>query len=151
MAYQNVKQLMSNCEDPAVYDFTLECDYEDYRALSPFERFLTYKSTAVGECILSDIERGESDERTAEGCYHEAADFCVDNCCKYPDLTDWDGWDGKCGLAVDLYERLWGFREDRPRRGSSLFRTVQPFGALGGDTLNSVQTTLNCYLEVLKD
>ena len=35
MAYQNVKQLMSNCENPEAYDFTLECDYEDYKALSP--------------------------------------------------------------------------------------------------------------------
>ena len=151
MAYQNVKQFMSNCENPAAYDFTLECGYEDYMALPAFERFLIYKSTAVGECILSDIKSGEPDERMAEGCYHEAADFCVDNCRKYPDLTDWDGWDGKCGLAVDLYEQLWGWREGQQRRYGSLFRTVEPFGALGGDTLNSVQTTLNCYLEALKD
>ena len=151
MAYQNVKQLMSNCENPAAYDFTLECDYEDYKTLPPMERFLTYKSTAVGERILSDIKSGKPDERTAEGCYHEAAVFSVDNCRKYPDLTDWDGWDGKCRLAVDLYEQLWGWREGQQRRGSSLFRTVEPFGALGGDTLNSVQTTLNCYLEALKD
>lgn len=151
MAYQNVKQFMSNCENPAVYDFTLECDHEDYMALSPLMRFLTYKSTAVGERILSDVKGGKPDERTAEGCYHEAADFCVDNCRKYPDLTDWDGWDGKCKLAVDIYEQLWGWREGQQRRGSSLFRMVKPFGALGGDTLNSVQTTLNCYLEALKD
>lgn len=151
MAYQNVKQLMSNCEDPEAYDFTLECDHEDYKALSSFERFLIYKSTAVGERILYDIESGKPDERTAENCYHEAADFCVDNCRKYPDLTDWDGWDGKCELAVDLYKHLWGWIAGEQRRYSSLFRTVEPFGALGGDTLNSVQTTLNCYLEVLKD
>ena len=73
MAYQNVKQLMSNCENPAAHDFTLECDHENYMTLSPFERFLTYKSTAVGGRILSDIKSRKSDERTAEGCYHEAA------------------------------------------------------------------------------
>lgn len=151
MAYKNVKQLMSNCENPAAYDLTLECGYEDYKALPPFERFLIYRSKATGERILSNIKDGKRDERTAEGCYHEAADFCVDNYRKYPDLTDWDGWDGKCELAVDLYEQLWGFRAGELRRGSSLYRTVEPFGALGGDTLNSVQTTLNCYLEVLKD
>ena len=72
MAYKNVKQFMRNCEHPAEYDFTLECDHEDYKALPLLEQFFTYKSVAVGQRILSDIESGRPDERTAEGCYHEA-------------------------------------------------------------------------------
>lgn len=151
MAYKNVKQLMGNCEHPTTYDFTLECDHEDYKALSPLEQFLTYKSAGVGERILSDVIKGEPDERTAEGCYREAANFSVESYRKSPNLTDWDGWDGKCELAVDLYEQLWGWREGEQRRYSSLFRKVNPFGLMGGDTLNSVQTTMNCYLEELKD
>lgn len=140
---------MKECGNPAEYNFELECDYEEYAALPPIERFLTYKATAVGEKILENIRKGESDERTAAECYHEAAEFSVDRCCKYPDLADCDGWDGKCSLAVDLYETLWGWKEGEQRRGTSIFRTVKSFGALGGDTFNSVQTTLNEYLKVL--
>lgn len=151
MAYQNIKKMMKECGNPAVYNFELECDYEEYAALPSIERFLTYKAKAVGEEILGNIGKGRPDERKAEGCYHESAVFCVDRCRKYPNLTDCDGWDGKCSLAVDLYETLWGWKEGEQRRGSSLFRTVKPFGALGGDTLNSVQTTLNEYLKALNE
>lgn len=148
MAYLNVKNLMNDCADPSAYNFEMECNYEDYKALPLFERYLVYKSTAVGDDILKIAEKNrERDERRAEGCYHEAANYCVDNYQKYPNLTDCDGWDGRCKLAVDLYEQLWGWRDGEQRKGNSLSRTVEPIGALGGDTLNSVQTTLNCYLQ----
>lgn len=139
MAYQNVKKMMKECGSPAAYNFELECDYEEFAALSPIERFLTYKATAVGEKILKEIGKGKSDERIAEGCYHEAAAFCVDRCRKYPNLTDCDGCDGKCSLAIDLYDMLWGWKEP------------ESLCMMGGDTLNSVQTTLNEYLKALNE
>lgn len=108
MAYQNVKKMMKECDSPAAYNFELECDYEEYAALPPIERFLTYKAKAVDKKILKNIGKGKPDERTAADYYHEAAVFCVDICRKYPNLTDCDGWDGKCSLTVDLYETLWG-------------------------------------------
>ncbi len=156
MAYDNVMKLMNDCKTPAAYNFEHECAYEDYRVLPPFERFLTYKATALGQKMEESIKNGKADERTAEGCYHEAAKFSVESYQKYPDLADCDGWDGKCALAVSLYEQLWGWKEKEEKKYESIFRgSVFPgaksLGLLGGDTFNSVQTTMNRYVEVLKD
>ena len=140
MAYRNIKKLMQDCASPSTYNFELECDYEDYKALPLFERYLVYKSTALGDHILKEAEKSGLDERWAEGCYHEAANFCVDSYRKY-DLPDCDGWGGRCKLAIDLYQQLWGWKEG----DSSLYRAVEPI-VLGGDTFNSVQTTLNRYI-----
>lgn len=52
MAYRNIKKLMQDCASPSTYNFELECDYEDYKALPLFERYLVYKSTALGDHIL---------------------------------------------------------------------------------------------------
>ena len=46
MAYDNVENLLRECTNPEFYNFELECDYDEYKAMSPLERFLVYKSTA---------------------------------------------------------------------------------------------------------
>lgn len=147
MSYNNVERLLRECKNPETYNFEFECDYEDYKAMGPLERFLVYKSTFVGEEIAEAIRKGKDDE-----AYHKAALFSLDNYRRYPDLTDCDGWDGKCELAVDLYQTLWNWKPYSEKKYDSQYGKIEGLGSFGGDTFNSVQTTLNEYLgDILED
>ena len=146
MSYNNVEKLLRECKNPETYNFEFECDYEDYKAMNPLERFFVYKSAFVGKEISEAIRKGKDDE-----IYHKAALFSLDNYWRYPNLTDCDGWDGKCELAVDLYKTLWNWKPYTTKKYDSQFGSVEGLGSFGGDTFNSVQTTLNGYLGDIPD
>ena len=147
MAYSNVEKLLRECTNPETYNFELECDYEDYRILSPFERFLVYKSTGEGQEISDKYAHEQEDVKY----YYRAALFSLDNYWRYSDLTDCDGWDGKCRLAVDLYKTLWNWKPYGKKNWQSQFGELECLGSFGADTFNSLQTTLNQYLEFMLD
>ena len=147
MAYNNVEKLLRECTNPEDYNCELECDYEDYKALSPLERFLVYKSTGEGQEISDAYVQDHTDIKY----YYRAALFSLDNYWRYPNLVDCDGWDGECSLAVDLYKTLWNWKSYGAKHWESQFGELEGLGSFGGDTFNSVQTTLNQYLEFMLD
>lgn len=138
MAYNNVEKLLRECTNPVNYNFEYECDYEDYKAMSPLERFLVYKSTYEGQEISNKYVHQHEDVQY----YYRAALFSLDNYWRYPNLVDCDGWNGECSLAIDLYRTLWNWKPYGAKHWEGL-------GSFGGDTFNSVQTTLNQYLEFM--
>lgn len=133
--YRSVIKLLQECPSPVQYNFELECGYNDYASLPPIERFLTYKAKALGK-IMSKVRKDKLLKGIeVEKCYYpEAERFCAECDDKYPLIEDCDA----SGLAVSLYDTLW------LRTDLSL-----PFGNLGGDTLNSVQTSFDCYLSAI--
>ena len=147
MAYNNVEKLLRECTNPEIYNFEFECDYEDYKAMSPLERFLVYKSTGEGQEISDKFVHEHKDVKY----YYRSALFSLDNYWRYPNLVDCDGWDGECSLAVDLYRTLWNWKPYGAKYGLSQFGELEGLGSFGGDTINSVQTTLNQYLEFMLD
>ena len=145
MAYNNVENLLKECTNPEIYNFEYECDYEEYKALSPLERFLLYKSTGEGQKISNSYVHEQEDVKY----YYRAALFSLDNYWRYPNLVDCDGWDGECSLAIDLYRTLWNWKAYGAKHWVSQLGELEGLGSFGGDTLNSVQTTLNQYLEFM--
>lgn len=147
MAYNNVEKLLRECTNPETYNFEFECDYGDYKALSPMERYLVYKSTGEGQKISDDFVYKHKDVKY----YYRSALFSLDNYWRYPKLVDCDGWDEECSLAVSLYKTLWNWKPYGSKYGPSQFGELEGLGSFGGDTFNSVQTTLNRYLEFMLD
>ena len=147
MAYNNVVNLLKECTNPEIYNFEYECDYNDYKALSPMERYLIYKSTGEGYKISNSYVHEHEDIQY----YYRSALFSLDNYWRYSNLADCDGWDGECSLAVDLYKTLWNWKPYGKKDWQSQFGEIEGLGSFGGDTLNSVQTTLNQYLEFMLD
>ena len=101
MAYNNVEKLLRECTNPETYNFEFECDYGDYKALSPMERYLVYKSTGEGQKISDDFVYKHKDVKY----YYRSALFSLDNYWRYPKLVDCDGWDEECSLAVSYIRR----------------------------------------------
>lgn len=147
MAHKNVLSLLTENNTPETYNFEFESDYDDYMSLSPLERFLVYKSTGEGQKISDNYIHKHKDVKY----YYRSALFSLDNYWRYPNLVDCDGWDGECSLAVDLYKTLWNWKPYGAKHWKSQFGEIEGLGPFGGDTLNSVQTTLNRYLEFMLD
>lgn len=122
MAYNSIKKLLEH-EKPWEYSFDLEWEKGGYDSIKdPLERYFIYKST---------------DPDLVDSAYDEGKSYTMNNLEKYGEIPDPDGFGGDVALSTELYEKLWGRKND-------IFGNV----VFGGDTMNSVQTTLNELLEV---
>lgn len=122
MAYNSIKKLLEH-EKPWEYSFDLEWEKGGYDSINdPLERYFIYKST---------------DPKLRVSPYNEGKSYTMNNLEKYGEIPDPDGFGGDAALSTELYEKLWGRKND-------IFGNV----VFGGDTMNSVQTTLNELLEV---
>ena len=134
MAKLSVENLLKE-KRPYGYCFEFECDNDDYIAMSTVERYLVYKS--VGKKIYG------------KQAYLLAADFCLENQKKYPAIADCDGSDGKCELAIDIYKKLWNWKNTYNAFGKIEHPHFK--GDFGGDTMNSMQTVMNFLVQYIAE
>lgn len=142
LPYREIKNLLEGEKRPWEYSFELEAEgiegkeseIEEYRKKEAIERYFIYKST---------------DKKLMSSCYDKCKEIVRKNIDKYGAIPDCDGSGGDCKIAIDLYEKLWDRKEGACKEKTFLRLNNQLFGTtlFGGDTMNSMQTTLD---ELLK-
>lgn len=133
MSYSNVEKFLMNCEKPEDYNFEFEFDVKNYDEKMPIlDRYFVYqawRNKDLKDQILKEKNINEE---------------------QYNKQSDPDSSDGKCKLTVDVYETLWDWKtNDKEVDGTSVGK-IDEFGIFGGDTMNSVQTTMGYCLMKLK-
>uniref|UniRef100_UPI00405710DC hypothetical protein n=1 Tax=Acetatifactor sp. TaxID=1872090 RepID=UPI00405710DC len=136
MSYTNVKDFIEKCKEPENYNFEFECDIEEYIGFPSFDRYFTYKA--------NNRERRKS-------IYDAGRKFAIsiqDNE-KYKQLVDCDG----AVLAREIYSTLWGWCGIPSNKERYGMVSVDEFGLMGPDTMNSAQFLMNDVIEsfLLKD
>ena len=132
MPYINIQNFLSD-EKPEIYNFEFEFDVTNYdKNMRTFDRYFVYQAWR-----REDLEEKILDSNQI-------------NKNEYKCQKDPDGSSGKCELTLDIYNKLWNWEKgDNPRYG-----TIKDFNhaSFGGDTMNSVQTTMGyCLKEIRKE
>lgn len=132
MAYKKIEALIQDeniegkSKKPWEYSFEKECETNGYNGEEPLDRYFIYKSIFIAG---------------KPNVFENSRDLAKTNKNMYGKIPDCDGSDGKCALAIDLYERLWN-----SKKGADTFFQMNDltFGKslFGGDTMNSVQNSL---------
>ena len=63
---------------------------------------------------------------------------------------DLDGSDGSCELIREIYSKLWNWNIYDKEVVDTSFGKINDFGIFGGDTMNSVQTTMGYCIRRIK-
>lgn len=150
MSYLSVKNFIENCPEPETYNFEREYENGGYWEMQTYERYFAYKASAEKE---SEYEGSK---------YVYAKNFVKDSE-KFKDIPDCDGTKPKENgveqkslsyLAREIYRTLWDWRDipeeerenleykikEEERYGNT---SVDEFGPMGPETMNSVQTVMN--------
>lgn len=137
MAYKSIEELVKS-EKPWEYSFEKQCTTNDYDKNEPLDRYFIYKATGVKES-------GKAPE------FKNGIEFCKESRDKYGNIPDCDGSGGDCKLVIELYEKLWCWEEGACKRNTLLKLNNKTFGEnkFGGDTINSVQTSMGKLVEHL--
>lgn len=128
--HETVEKFLSEEKKPEKYNFEYEFPVKNYDDNLPvFDRYFIYQAYKAPPCLRKEIleeKKIDSEEYKTQG--------------------DPDGWNGKCRLTLEVYQKLWNWSKES--RGG--YGEIKGFGWFGGDTMNSVQTTLNiCMREIV--
>lgn len=114
-----------NDAEPWEYNFEFECGDENYKALPVFERYFTYK---ISPEVISDK-------------YDSAKEF-IKKHFGYSSICDPDGSAATFYPIIhDIYNKLWNWEKSKDTFGRINNEAFDDI-LWGGDTMNSVQTTL---------
>lgn len=130
MSYKSVKNFLKNNKNPESYNFEFEFDiYNHDKALSTWDRYCIYRAYRDKKLMPHILKENKIDINK----YHEPGHL--------------DGSDGRCTLTLELYSKLWNWEKEY-----SNFGKINCFENLfGGDTINSVQTTMNYCLKQVEE
>lgn len=166
MEHNSINELLKS-EKPWEYSFEKPRKTNDYGEKTPLERYFIYK--AIGLLLkqihyktlenFDDLEQDEKDnviknayKKLIESYakeFEKGKEFCKESYDKYGDIPDCDSSYGDCELANEVYEKLW-CREEGAGKGNTFLKLKNNSfedTVFGGDTMNSVQTSIEKLIE----
>lgn len=125
--HETVEKFLSEEKNPEKYNFEYEFPVKNYNEKLPtFDRYFIYQAYKAPPCLRKEILEEKKIDLE-----------------EYKTQGDPDGWNGKCRLTLEVYQKLWNWSKES--RGG--YGEIKGFGWFGGDTMNSVQTILNDCME----